>query len=60
MEQLKPCPFCGEEPAVDTDGSLVWIYCYHCDARGPRVQRGRWAKKKVAEAWNRRVSDGET
>ena len=56
-KELLPCPFCGKKATFDTNGSLTWVFCYHCDSRGSRVHNGRQAKKKAADAWNRRADD---
>jgi ribosomal protein S26 len=37
MNELKPCPFCGEERNLckGKDGEFVFIYCGNCYARSP-------------------------
>ena len=61
MDNLKPCPFCGEKE-TDTAGLcktksilagsiIYYVSCYKCLARGP------WSlyKKPITKMWNRRA-----
>ena len=55
MDKMEPCPFCGNQPVLDTNGQMVWVFCYRCDVRGPREwSDDRNGKKKAIERWNRR------
>lgn len=64
MNNLKPCPFCGQEPKVKerdfepnnhTETTIVSISCYGCeismekDNYSPSI-----ARKEVTEKWNTR------
>ena len=62
MDELKPCPFCGEKavirtfPGINFDCYKVYcsnIRCYICP-----VTRIYHDKKEAIEAWNRRYVDG--
>ncbi len=53
MEELKPCPFCGN--FIHTieqvgDELVVWIKCKTCGATGPASS----SKQQAIDAWNRR------
>ena len=54
--ELKPCPFCGGEPAFI--GDVATIKCKSCGGAfivtNPLINR-----LEVAEAWNRRVAENE-
>ena len=61
MEELKPCPFCGETPTVregtERDG---WIghTAIVCMTQSNPFCISKWVelkKKKAIKAWNRRV-----
>ena len=59
-EELKPCPFCGED-AAHTESSYfrdVLIYCENCDAYFT-VDSFAADEKDVIEAWNRRAKPEE-
>ncbi|MDY1143036.1 Lar family restriction alleviation protein [Pseudomonas aeruginosa] len=63
-EELKPCPFCGETPGVDSyahaDGGYKYgSICCSCGVIGPDVRTGykkwpEWRDAAVA-AWNERA-----
>lgn len=58
MEELKPCPFCGDnhvEVYIDPDFRFdrYKVCCVKCAAQ---IYRGD--KDKAVEAWNTRQSDG--
>lgn len=59
MENLKPCPFCGEKAQVISDerSRLAWVKCQNCDACSKEVYIGfaYSANEKAIAAWNRRV-----
>ena len=52
--ELKPCPFCGDGPFIDTKDVLLrfQVRCPSCD-----TGRTRWAtlRADAIEAWNRRA-----
>lgn len=60
MEDLKPCPFCGNSwPAIGQEREYstfgtIYVYCTNCRASGPSMP----SKKEAIEAWNRRADDG--
>ena len=61
MAELKPCPFCGGEPFVDyydyeKYGKTYVICCNGCHAETFE----RDTPEEAAEAWNRRVDNGNT
>lgn len=49
-EELKPCPFCGGEARVYTEGG-TWPFVY-CDVCSAEIQGN--TKAEVIEAWNKR------
>jgi Lar family restriction alleviation protein len=64
VSELKPCPFCGGEAALNhRDGVLhpqitEWQACCPTDCQvSPSVWRS--SKKAAAEAWNTRAVDAE-
>lgn len=52
-EQIPPCPFCGDEPAVDMADGGPWLLCAEraCPIAGLRF---------TPEAWNRRAAPPAT
>lgn len=61
--ELKPCPFCGEQPeGALYRNSRYAVYCA-CNAAGPSMWTGGYligevverAKTEAIEAWNRRI-----
>lgn len=51
MNELKPCPFCGNMPEVIEDGyKAIAVHCFNCGAD----ITAETARKAVA-AWNRRA-----
>jgi Lar family restriction alleviation protein len=60
---LLPCPFCGcGDVYIDEadDGFARWVSCDECETTGPVNPKGNFenSHRDVAEAWNRRRSDG--
>ena len=58
MDELKPCPFCGEsavETRTDDNGISWYIFCNDCGVMCGYAM----SKKDAIEAWNRRSSDDE-
>ena len=51
MEDLKPCPFCGEEMGELAGTGWVYVICRQCDARGPDMRRA----EKAIKLWNTRA-----
>lgn len=52
MEELKPCPFCGEKAAIGCDWDCYDVYCIGCNAH---IELD--GMEDAIEAWNRRVSE---
>lgn len=55
MEELKPCPFCGEKRYLWENTDQDWmankeVRCGHCAALGPPCST--WEQAKIA--WNKR------
>lgn len=62
--ELKPCPFCGKEPRIETGrafcGKTYWVICAnweHCPAYYLR-SKSMFSKKEAIEVWNRRAENG--
>lgn len=55
MSELKPCPFCGGEPAFL--GDTATIKCKSCGGAFI-VINPIMSRLEVAEAWNRRADNG--
>lgn len=58
MNELKPCPFCGNNKitgALRKDICSPEYYEVICIECGARIKRS--FKRKAVEAWNRRVSE---
>jgi Restriction alleviation protein Lar len=57
LVRLQPCPFCGGEAQLRTSGGgSVYVHCVVCFAASNVVSnKTKGAKRKVTEAWNRRV-----
>lgn len=64
MQELKPCPFCGNEAVVLDDDHVL---CRYCGARGPRnkldshdLKDGIITHPRMEQAikdWNKRSED---
>ena len=50
MDELKPCPFCGNPVEIVPEGDYVEIVCEEC---GIAMDRGSY--ERVIEDWNRRA-----
>lgn len=63
--ELKPCPFCGNNPSISDDATdnviIVSVYCEYCTTHEREVsaQSAGWDSKKAEEdaiwKWNTRV-----
>lgn len=58
-EKLKPCPFCGGEAELRNEGYCSFVKCKNCGAEAGLVRVSSIVNEKSAEAWNRRVDNGE-
>ena len=70
-EELKPCPFCGEEAKIravnKSYGFTIWCqcecgartqgYCPNTDHEVTTMSNIEQCKNKAMEAWNRRAND---
>lgn len=58
--EIKPCPFCGGEAAVECSGGAFAIVCRSCGCRtATRTKGWKPSYEEAAEAWNRRSNDGD-
>ena len=57
MEKLKPCPFCGGKPHLESDGTYYRFYhtCKGTDKQIDIFSSGYISKEKAIKAWNRRA-----
>lgn len=51
-DKLLPCPFCGSEPELHTNGKLYWVECHPCGLI-PYIERP--SADIVVAQWNRRA-----
>ena len=69
MIKLKPCPFCGQQPRLQTDFRFPWpecertkayeVVCQNPDCIIGRVdERYRLSEREIIELWNRRADNG--
>lgn len=58
MEELKPCPFCGEIPKIFHDRHSVECCNGLCDVMPSTWSYTYDTDEDAVEAWNRRASDG--
>ena len=62
MEELKPCPFCGEKEELHLQSFSGWvndvIVCYGCHSTFS--QQKITCEEDLVKAWNRRPEDGRT
>lgn len=59
MDELKPCPFCGEQYVVanfelNAEHSRGFIRCPACGACGPEVEIKDYWKPDAIKAWTSR------
>lgn len=57
--KLKPCPFCGGEARIASEGgTVVLATCKKCHAetQGVSISAEYCANEKAAEEWNRRIN----
>lgn len=65
MDELKPCPFCGNEyPTItESNGYGIRIRCPQCNISFTRdyyeTGRGELGRVRTIEAWNRRAGEEE-
>lgn len=62
MSELKPCPFCGQQPELKESASgLVKILCPpgECTDSGLIIAFAHYDKKKATKAWNTRNAEEE-
>lgn len=58
LQQLKPCPFCGEKAVVlwrdsmDSQELLASVECVKCTAK---TETNCKSREEAVEAWNKRV-----
>jgi len=52
--ELKPCPFCGSEPALETTLVGSKVECYECNI-GHTC--GDWTKEAAVNNWNKRTEN---
>lgn len=61
MNELKPCPFCGNDVHMEAGYSYFHeyvVYCNMCDTVFT-LDACYASENEVREAWNRRVSDDQ-
>ena len=57
--KLKPCPFCGGEARIASEGgTVVLATCKKChvETQGVSISAEYCANEKAAEEWNRRIN----
>ena len=69
MNELKPCPFCGNKVDYNHDLNMEphGVWCKHCKmivrfTRVKAIQRGETfgdVERRIAERWNRREGEPE-
>jgi len=64
MEQLKPCPFCGEKLKEDWNDKDHYLFLTHKTVLGDCPLRlgviiTAYDKKQIVERWNRRADNGK-
>ena len=61
-KELKPCPFCGEQPFVWQTNHYTYIQCKAftaIDEKGHQIQVSRRTEDAAIQAWNERVAESE-
>jgi len=59
MDNLKPCPFCGEIPKLSKHYKEErWQMIHRCKVMGPIVIDWNY-EDKIIEQWNTRYTDNE-
>lgn len=52
MEEIKPCPFCGDSPSSKFTDMNAEIWCEPCDFK---MEYSAMVSLRVAEDWHRKV-----
>lgn len=56
-EELKPCPFCGDDAELENNGIFVRVLCRHCEIH--QTDYFPECEKEAIEAWNTRPLEDE-
>jgi Lar family restriction alleviation protein len=56
MDELKPCPFCGQPPTIEDTDEATHIFCETDDCLGPSITMH--AHVHAVAMWNRRATAG--
>lgn len=60
MEELKLCPFCGNEPIMlHTRYPMTEYWNVKCVSCSAEINNPMFAEKEAIEAWNRRANDND-
>ncbi len=59
MSELQPCPVCGGEMKIQTDGEYCRLICTKCPLEYGRFWFAKGQKQMLIKSWNRRVGEGE-
>lgn len=51
---LKPCPFCGENPIIETSKKITYIFCNNEDCPMDAVEVEDCNREEAIKAWNTR------
>jgi hypothetical protein len=57
MDELKPCPFCGEKARLFEQHGVWSVWCVNEDCPATSVLVEGYSREEVVPAWNRRDSD---
>ena len=62
MEELKPCPFCGETARYRFNGTEGFVMCDWCGSRGAKfvLNDEICVKMEATEFWNKRATNEQT
>ena len=52
MDELKPCPFCGNSVEIVPEGDYVEIVCEECE-----IAMSRSSEKWLTADWNKRAGE---